>query len=141
MSERLSRSLNAIAAISSLKNLKRIIMIIKNFIKSLAVTCLLISGATLQAQKIIETSFEVSGVCGMCEDRIEKAVDVKGVKMADYDIDTKILNIAFNSEKITEDEIHALLNAVGHDTEKSKASDEQYDAIHGCCKYRDDDKQ
>ena len=123
----------------SKESTKRIIMIIKNFIKSLVLACLLITGTTLQAQNTIETSFKVSGICGMCEDRIEKAVDVKGVKMANYDIDTHTLSIAFNSDKITEDEIHALINAVGHDTDKSKASDAQYDTVHGCCKYREND--
>ena len=92
----------------------------------------------LSAQKVVETSFHVSGVCGMCEDRIEKAVDVKGVKQADYDLDTHTLSIAYNPKHISEDEIHQLLNAVGHDTEKSKATDEQYDTVHGCCKYRED---
>lgn len=73
----------------------------------------------------------------MCEARIEKAVDVKGVKTADYDLDTHTLSIVFRADKISEEEIHKLLNAVGHDTEKSKASDEEYDQIHHCCKYRE----
>jgi len=111
-------------------------MIIKNLTKSLVLFCALFNGAELQAQKTIETSFEVSGICGMCEDRIEEALDVKGVKMAEYDLESHILNIAYNSEKITEDEIHALLNAAGHDTEKSKATEEQYNTVHNCCKYR-----
>lgn len=113
-------------------------MILKNSIKTIAFACLIFASSNLQAQKNIETSFEVSGVCGMCEDRIEKAVDVKGVKMADYDVDSHILSIAYNSDKITEEEIHALLNEVGHDTEKSKATDEQYETVHSCCKYRED---
>ncbi len=112
-------------------------MIIKNLIKSLTLVALLFIGAEVQAQKTVETSFEVSGICGMCEDRIEKALDVKGVKMAEYDVDSHILEIAYNAEKISEDEIHALLNAVGHDTEKSKATTEQYDTVHNCCKYRE----
>lgn len=112
-------------------------MIIKKFIQSIGLICLLFIGVELHAQKTIETSFEVKGICGMCEDRIEKAVDVKGIKMADYDLDSHILTIVYNSEKITEDQIHSLLNAVGHDTEKSVATDEQYDTVHGCCKYRE----
>ena len=92
----------------------------------------------MQAQKTIETSFTVSGICGMCEDRIEDALDVKGVKMASYDLDTHTLTVAYNSEKISEDQIHVLLNAAGHDTEKSLATDEEYDTVHSCCKYRED---
>ena len=29
--------------------------------------------------------------------------------------------------------------AVGHDTEGMKASDEAYNNLHGCCKYRDEE--
>jgi len=112
-------------------------MNIKNLIKGLALACLLFFGTDLRAQKTVETTFEVSGVCGMCEARIEKAVDVKGVKMAEYDLDTHMLTVAYNTEKISEDEIHDLINAVGHDTEKSKATDEEYNGVHGCCKYRE----
>ncbi len=90
------------------------------------------------AQKVIETSFNVSGVCEMCEARIEKAVDVKGVKSADYDLETHLLSIAYSPKRISEEKIHGLLNMAGHDTERSQALDEQYEAVHGCCKYRED---
>ena len=84
-----------------------------------------------------EATFGVSGVCGMCEDRIESALDVKGIVVADWDLETKQLHVVYNPKKISENDIHALLNEVGHDTEKSKASKAQYEGLHGCCKYRD----
>lgn len=84
-----------------------------------------------------EVTFEVSGVCGMCEERIESALDVKGVVMADWDMETKQLRVVFNPKVISEADLHGLLNAVGHDTEKSEATAEQYEGLHGCCKYRD----
>lgn len=92
-----------------------------------------------QAQKVVQDTIWVGGVCGMCEERIERAMDVKGVIKADYLLDSHQLVLAYNKKKISEKEIHDRLNAVGHDTEKSKASDEQYDAIHSCCKYREND--
>ena len=101
------------------------------FISLLAVT----SGYS--QKKVVQISFEVGGVCEMCEKRIEKAVDTTGVKFADYNLDNHMLTIAYRTDKITEEEIHKILNAKGHDTEKSKASDEQYDKIHHCCKYRE----
>ncbi len=101
---------------------------------ALLLTCF---SANAQDQKVITTSFTVDGVCDMCETRIETAVDIKGVKAADYDLDTHILTITYVTKTISEDEIHQLLNAVGHDTEKSKATDEQYSTVHNCCKYRE----
>lgn len=110
-------------------------MTTKKFTQTLVLSLILLTGSGLAAQTV-ETSFRVEGICEMCEERIEKAMDVKGVKMADYDLDTHTLSVAYNSKKISEDELHDLLNEAGHDTEKSKASDEQYDRVHACCKYR-----
>ena len=74
-----------------------------------------------QSKKIIDTEFFVNGVCGMCEDRIELALDVKGIKVADWDVDSKMCRIVYKPEQIKEEEIHAILAGIGHDTKKAKA--------------------
>ena len=89
-----------------------------------------------KAKKTVETTFKVSGICGMCEERIENALSVKGVKLAEWDVKTKECRVVYKSSVVTEEQLHELLNEAGHDTETSKASDEEYDQVHGCCKYR-----
>lgn len=89
------------------------------------------------AQKKAQIEFQVSGVCGMCETRIEKALDVPGIIMADWDVETKKATVAYKTKVISEAQIHQLIANVGHDTEKIKATDEVYANIHGCCKYRE----
>jgi len=64
-------------------------------------------------------------------------MDVKGVKTAEYDLDSHMLSVTYTTKHISEETIHQLLNEAGHDTEKMTASDAQYDTVHGCCKYRD----
>ncbi|MFT4778377.1 MAG: mercuric ion binding protein [Flavobacteriales bacterium] len=91
----------------------------------------------LAQKKVMDETFWVGGVCGMCEDRIEKALDVKGVKLADYDYDAQMLRVVYKTKMMNRAKLDVLLNAVGHDTKTSIASDEQYDGVHGCCKYRD----
>lgn len=100
---------------------------------------LLVSASTLFAQekKTLTTSFWVGGVCEMCTARIERAVDVKGVRYAKYDVETHTLEITYLPAKISLDKIHQLLNEAGHDTEASKATTEQYNSIHDCCHYRE----
>ena len=88
------------------------------------------------AQKKAQIEFEVRGVCGMCETRIEKALDAPGIIMAQWDAETQKATVAYKTKVITEDEIHQLVANVGHDTEKKKATDEAYANLHGCCKYR-----
>jgi len=88
------------------------------------------------AQKKAQIEFQVSGVCGMCEARIEKALDVPGVIMAEWDVETKKATVAYKTKVLSEEQIHQLIANVGHDTDKKKATDEAYANLHGCCKYR-----
>ena len=89
-----------------------------------------------QAQKA-ELTFGISGLCGMCEDRIEAAFDEKGILAADYDLEKKTIHVVYKTKKWDEERLHKLATGVGHDTDKYKADDELYANIHGCCKYRD----
>ncbi|MFM7106831.1 MAG: heavy-metal-associated domain-containing protein [Flavobacteriales bacterium] len=90
-----------------------------------------------QDKEPITIKFHVESVCGMCETAIERALDAKGIIAGDYDLESTMATVTYKPWKITEPEIHALINAVGYDTEKSKCTDEQYSKVHGCCKYRE----
>jgi len=80
----------------------------------------------------------VDGVCMMCEERIEKkAIEVKGIKLADWNLDSRLLKVVYNEKNITINEIHEFLGSIGHDTEKIIASDEAYSLLDPCCQYRD----
>ncbi len=80
--------------------------------------------------------FMVYGNCGMCENRIESALaDVKGVNSADWDVDTKVLTVKYDDGVITLDEIKKKVTAVGHDTDKFRATDEAYSSLPGCCQF------
>ena len=109
----------------------------KYLIVSAIAVLALSTSANAQRSKPVSTEFTVGGVCEMCEKRIEKAMDVPGVVYADYDLSNHKLSLVYKPHKITEERIHEILNEAGHDTEKSKATQEQYDAVHHCCKYRD----
>ena len=81
-------------------------------------------------------NFEVKGNCGMCEKRIEKAaLSVEGVSKADWDKETKKLEVVFDDTKTNVHKVHMAVAKVGHDTKMHKASDEVYNKLPGCCKY------
>ncbi|MBT6162166.1 MAG: metal transporter [Crocinitomicaceae bacterium] len=105
--------------------------------KNLFFLTFVVLGLTAEAQNKAEITFEVNGVCGMCEDRIEQALDAPGIIMADWDVKSKQLTVAFKTKKIKEKAIHQLVADSGHDTDLVKAKDEVYANLHGCCKYRD----
>lgn len=87
--------------------------------------------------KVMTTSFKVSGVCGMCEERIEGALDVVGVKSAEWDQKTDSIVISYNPKKISVQDFHNLLAAAGHKTDLVEANKEAYSALPECCQYDD----
>lgn len=112
--------------------------------KYIVLTLLAVIGLSGFAQKIGKYktgTFLVYGNCGMCEERIENACDVVGVKRASWDEETEMLTITYNPEKISIEEIHQLCADVGHSTSKVKASEEAYANLHHCCKYVEHDHE
>ena len=80
--------------------------------------------------------FKVKGNCGMCEKRIEKAaLSVDGVSKADWNKETKMMEVVLDDEKTDVHKVHMAIAKVGHDTEMHKAKDEVYNELPGCCKY------
>ncbi|MCB0521946.1 MAG: cation transporter [Lewinellaceae bacterium] len=83
----------------------------------------------------ITEKFTVYGNCGMCKARIEKALQVKGVKYAVWDKETHIATVKFNPEVVTLQQLHQLVADAGHDTDLVRAKDEVYQNLHSCCQY------
>lgn len=84
-----------------------------------------------------KVEIEVNGSCAMCEKRIEKAAfSVKGVKSAEWHADHQDLHLIIDETKCSILEVQKAIAKVGHDTKDVKATDAEYDKIHGCCQYR-----
>ncbi|MCX6236150.1 MAG: heavy-metal-associated domain-containing protein [Bacteroidia bacterium] len=81
-------------------------------------------------------TLKVSGNCGMCKSRIEKAAKLDGVSKAEWNSTDKTLAVTYDPAKTNIDQIGKKLASVGHDNEKAKADDKIYNALPGCCKYR-----
>jgi Cu(I)/Ag(I) efflux system membrane fusion protein len=83
------------------------------------------------------TMFHVSGNCEMCKERIETiARSVAGVVTTKWTSESKMLQVQFDDSMTNSDAIQKAIAAVGHDTEKYKASDEVYNKLPACCLYR-----
>ncbi|MCA0959074.1 heavy-metal-associated domain-containing protein [Muricauda ruestringensis] len=100
---------------------------------------MLISVVGFAQDKNKKMTFEVDGKCEMCKMRIEKAaLDVSGVKYATWDVASHQLSLVMDERKTNSMKIKSAIAAVGHDTKELKATQEAYDAVHPCCKYRED---
>ena len=101
---------------------------------------LVLTSITFAQNKNAKASIEVDGICEMCKERIEKAaIRTKGVKSAVWNIDTHELKLIYDERKTDVKVISKSLASVGHDTKEIKATEEQYQSVHPCCKYRDED--
>ena len=108
----------------------------KLFVTTIVLLCSL---TTFGQNKSAKATIEVDGVCGMCKVRIEKAaIKTKGVKTASWDVASHELNLVYNETKTDLKTIQQNIANVGHDTPLFKASDEAYESIDMCCKYRDE---
>jgi outer membrane receptor for ferrienterochelin and colicins len=82
-------------------------------------------------------SIPVSGACGMCKERIEGlAKTTIGVLKAKYSIENQTLILEVDP-LFQKKELNASLLRAGHDNDGLIASDEDYVALHSCCKYRE----
>lgn len=82
----------------------------------------------------IET-VKIYGNCGMCETTIETAGNVKKVAEVDWNNDTKMAKITYDSTKTNHDEILKRIALAGYDSDKFLAPDDVYNKLHGCCQY------
>lgn len=110
-------------------------------IKSILLFALLLTGVTLSAQSKANKgadqtiSFKVSGVCGDCKSRIEStALDVKGVKKAEWDIQSDML-VLVGSAKMDKQKVADALAKAGHKSELAAADPHGYAKLPACCQY------
>lgn len=93
--------------------------------------------STITDDKTKTETFKVWGICGMCETTIEKAANsVEGVTKADWNKETKMMEVSYDSTKTMNHKIYMAIANSGYDTEMHKASEEAYASIPGCCQYK-----
>ncbi|MGX7667032.1 heavy-metal-associated domain-containing protein [Flavobacterium pedocola] len=108
--------------------------------KIIVVVLVSLFGFAMQAQekknKNAKADFEVKGNCEMCKKRIEKAAySVAGVKSAVWHSDDQVLHLVYNEQKCSSTDVSKAVAKAGHDTQEVKATESEYNALHGCCQY------
>ena len=118
--------------------------------KIVFILSLFLVGFSTQSQEIkkkknAKVAFEVDGICGMCKKRIETAaLKTKGVKFALWNVQSHQLNVILDERKTDVLTIQKNILKVGHDVvgldqKKVEATEEAYNSVHPCCKYRDEE--
>ena len=86
--------------------------------------------------KNVTMHFKVNGVCEQCKTRIENAAYVKGVKYAEWNVDTHDLIVKFDSTKTSPEVFLKSIAKAGHDNDLFTAEEADYNKIAKCCRYR-----
>jgi mercuric ion binding protein len=105
----------------------------KSYLFSLIISALL--SVTLVAAQSVTERFKVSGNCGMCKSKIEKAAKAAGATSAAWNEESKELLVSFDSGNSSVAQIQQKIAEVGYDNAGARATDAAYDKLHGCCKY------
>lgn len=80
--------------------------------------------------------FMVYGNCGMCEKTIESSLkNVEGVYQANWDLETKMINVDFDPDQINLDNIKQRIADAGYDTDTHRADENVYKALPDCCQF------
>lgn len=82
-----------------------------------------------------QSTFKVWGNCEMCKETIEGSLKVEGMATADWNTETKIIAVSYDSTKINIDQIQKNIAFVGYDNEAYKGDDIAYRNLPECCQY------
>lgn len=78
---------------------------------------------------------KIYGNCGMCESTIEKAGNLKNQSNVDWDKETKMAAISYDSLKTSKEEILKRIALSGYDSDAFLAPDDTYSSLPSCCQY------
>jgi len=85
---------------------------------------------------VVAETFKVYGNCGECEKKIESAaLSLQGVKKAEWDKESKVLEVIFNNGKVSLANIKSKIAEAGYDMKGVKATEASYAKSSTCCKY------
>ncbi len=80
-------------------------------------------------------TIKVWGNCGMCKTTIEKAAKKAGAATANWNEETKALQVSYAANKTSSDKIQQGIANAGYDTKDFTADTKAYNKLHGCCQY------
>ncbi|NSW45460.1 MAG: heavy-metal-associated domain-containing protein [Bacteroidales bacterium] len=107
--------------------------------KLLTFILFLIATFMVHAQNKSEIKIKTSAQCGMCKERIEKALAYeKGIYSSNLDLKTKEVTVVYNPQKTSPDKIRLAISKVGYQADDLKADPFAYEELPPCCKLPDD---
>ena len=77
----------------------------------------------------------IYGNCGMCKETIEKAGNKKNEAKVDWNKDTKMADLTYDTTKTNQNDILKRIAKAGYDSENFLAPNDVYNSLPECCHY------
>ena len=106
----------------------------------IAIFSLFLLNSQAQINNAQTETVKIFGNCGMCETAIEKAANKKNISKAEWNEETKMATITFDSKKTNLDAVLKSIALAGYDSDKFLAPDPAYNKLSNCCKYDRENK-
>lgn len=109
----------------------------KSITKSMTtiIAILFYTGIVAQIKNPKTETVKINGNCGMCKSTIEKVGNKKKQSKVDWNQDSKIATLTFDSKTTNQDVILKRIALAGYDNEIFLAPDDAYAKLPECCKY------
>ena len=99
----------------------------------LPLLALLFTGCQKKGNAKVE--FWVRGNCEMCKETIETALkDQEGVVSVNWDVDSKIAKVSYDTTRVNAAQITAIPPTVGYETKELSHDEAAYQELPRCCK-------
>lgn len=109
----------------------------KNLITVTLIALATLFSANVNAQKAKNTeeiTIKTSTQCGMCKQRIEKAMAYeKGIVSSELNVEKAIFTVVYKPSKTTPEKIRIAISKTGYDADDVKADPKAYEGLPGCC--------
>ncbi|MDI1307283.1 MAG: DUF3347 domain-containing protein [bacterium] len=109
-----------------------------NSIKKIVMAIIILLSVTManaQIKNIKTETIKIYGNCGMCKTTIEKAGNLKKIAQVDWNKDTKMALLTYDSQKTNQEEILKRIALAGYDSNSFLAPETAYNNLPGCCQY------
>ena len=109
----------------------------KSIPKILITIYILLSVVACKAQikNASSETLKIYGNCEICEATIEKAGNIKKIVEVDWNEETKMATLTFDSKKTNRDEILKRIALAGYDSDSFLAPLDTYSQLPSCCQY------
>jgi mercuric ion binding protein len=109
----------------------------KKLMTLMLITFFTVSTQNVMAQKAKKTAtivVKTSTQCGMCKERVEKAMAYeKGVTSSSLDVKKAAFSITYKPTKTSPEKIREAISKLGYDADDVKANQKAYENLPACC--------